>query len=306
MSSPNSPSLKYRQGLPNFFIIGAPKCGTTALHYYLSQHPDIFMGSVKEPHFFASDLDAPQYVKSASRYEALFGGFSGEKCVGEASPLYLFSSMASRNIADYLPSSKVIIMLRNPIEVAYSLHSGLVANGRENIQSFEQALDAEKGRVAGIISSKSAVPSSVVLYRQVVSFGEQIQRVFSSFNRDQVHIIFYDDFRRDTQAEVSKVHAFLGVAKTSVDDTSVKNKNKTSRLRFVWGWWMNLPPHVRAGISKTIPKFLRVALLRVNTKEEDRPSLAKETEVKLFTELKVDVDLLARLTQRDLSNWMKV
>lgn len=297
-------TLTWRKGLPTFLILGAPKCGTTALHYYLSQHPDIYLGKVKEPHYFARDLIAPMYVQDQSRYEALFEGFDGQAHVGEASPLYLYSTQAAKEIAAFNPDIKVIAMFRDPVEAAYSLHSGLRANGREIIDDFSAALDAEDLRRRGVLPIEKAVPPSVIFYRAVMSFGEQLERLYAHIPREQVHVIFYDDFQADAQAATRAVHAFLGVEPLAPQDTSVRNKNKVSRLPGLWRTWMNMPPHWRARISTLIPKGVRSKMLMANRKEIDRSPLLPKVERELAAEMAADIAKLQALTGRDLSHWM--
>ena len=125
---------------PNLFIIGAPKCGTTAKAHYLSEHPDVFMCPEKEPHYFNTDLN---YKRGKSddleEYLNLFSGATEEKIVGEASVWYLYSKEAVRNILEFNPNAKFIIMVRNPIKMAPSLHQQLFYNGRETEKDFNKA-----------------------------------------------------------------------------------------------------------------------------------------------------------------------
>lgn len=133
---------------PNFFIIGAPKCGTTSLAAWLAEHPQIFMSPIKEPQFFNKDVGFP--MKSLQAYEKLFkDASSGHIAVGEATVLYLYSKVAVRNILDYNPDAKFIVCLRNPVDMAYSLHEQWFFNGIEDIEDFKEAWlmqDIERGR----------------------------------------------------------------------------------------------------------------------------------------------------------------
>ena len=111
---------------PNLFIVGAPKCGTTFLYHYLKQHPEIYFPDFKEPHFFGSDLIRKNgaYDLSLNNYKSLFN--SDKKIIGEASTFYIFSKNAAKEIYDFNPDAKIIIMLRNLVDLAYSLHSQLL------------------------------------------------------------------------------------------------------------------------------------------------------------------------------------
>ena len=127
---------------PNFFIVGAPKCGTTALHAYLDAHPEIFMSHYKEPRFFGSDL-RQRRRPTKSQYFSCFARARNEKRVGEASVLYLYSKCAAAEIKEFCPEARIIIMLRDPVEMLHSKHSQSIFSGNEVINDFEEALEAE-------------------------------------------------------------------------------------------------------------------------------------------------------------------
>jgi len=137
---------------PDFFIVGAPKCGTTAMSDYLRQHPEIYMPQRKEPHFFGSDLDAPYpyFIRDKEQYFSLFAEAKDEKRVGEASVWYLYSKRAAFEIKEFCPTASIIIMLRNPVDMIYSLHSQRLFTGNEDIPDFEEALEAEEDRKRGL------------------------------------------------------------------------------------------------------------------------------------------------------------
>ena len=133
---------------PNFFIVGAPKCGTSALYEYLGAHPEIFMSPYKEPHFFGSDLQQ-RWRPTKSQYFSCFAKARDEKRVGEASVHYLYSKCAAAEIKEFCPEARIIIMLRDPVEMLYSLHSQSIFSGNEVINDFEEALEAEADRKLG-------------------------------------------------------------------------------------------------------------------------------------------------------------
>jgi len=124
---------------PDFFIVGAPKCGTTALYRFLSQHPEIFLPKVKEVHFFGSDLYLPGYVPDTEKYLRLFANARDETRVGEASVWYLYSKVSAAEIKHFAPEASILIMLRNPVDMIHSLHSQLQYVGVERIKGFESA-----------------------------------------------------------------------------------------------------------------------------------------------------------------------
>ena len=137
--------MKNKIKKPDFFIVGAPKCGTTALANYLGQHPDIFMAKQKESHHFATDLiPYDDYWRNRNHYLKIFQEAKENQIIGEASVFYLLSQEAAKNIKKFSPNAKIIIMLRNPVDLLYSHYFQAVYNGRETITDFEKALGAIK------------------------------------------------------------------------------------------------------------------------------------------------------------------
>src|SRR3989339_415720 len=134
---------------PDFFIVGAPKSGTTAMCTYLKQHPEIFMPEKKESHFFGTDLNSPRFIRDKKIYLSLFSKAKDERRVGESSVWYLYSKKAASEIKEFSPSASIIIMLRNPVDMLYSQHSQFLYNGNEDIACFEEALNAEQDRRRG-------------------------------------------------------------------------------------------------------------------------------------------------------------
>ena len=123
--------------LPNFFIVGAPRAGTTALYHYLSQHPDVFLPRVKEPHYFGSDLEFAVPRMTFDEYRNLYQGVTNEKVVGDGSVMYLMSQTAAKEIKKICPEAKIIIMLRHPVDLLVSLHQKMLLTGNETIDDFE-------------------------------------------------------------------------------------------------------------------------------------------------------------------------
>src|SRR5262249_50339658 len=150
---------------PDLFIVGAPRCGTTAMYTYLGQHPDIFMSARKEPHFFGTDFSSPALDRDEQTYLALFTGARNETRAGEASVFYLCSRRAAKEIHAFSPSARIIIMLRNPVEMMYSLHSRHVLTGNEDINDFGTALAAAAERKRGLHLPATFPPVEFLLYR---------------------------------------------------------------------------------------------------------------------------------------------
>jgi Sulfotransferase family len=203
--------------LPNLFVIGAPKCGTTSLHRYLDQHPQISMSAVKEPKFFlvdgvrpsfsgpGDDRAARAYVVDRQKYEALFLYPQGPHTyAGEASPYYLWDSGAAARIFDLVPDARLVAVLREPTLRAYSNWADLREQGREKLD-FASAMAAEDER-------RRLGWEPFWLYRELGLYGRQLSALFSIFPREQVKVLLAEDLAAAPDGPVAEVFAFLGLA----------------------------------------------------------------------------------------------
>jgi len=206
--------------LPDFFIVGHPKSGTTALYEMLRAHPQIFMPDLKEPRYFATDLRArfqPASTPQATRLElpetledylALFREATPEQLIGEASPSYLRSSAAAGLIAEAQPGARIIAVLREPASFVRSLHLELVQNHVETEQDLRKAF-ANEQRAA--TEHKQVDGPRLPRYSDRVRYVEQLRRYEEVFPAEQILVLIYDDFRHDNEGTVRRVLAFLGV-----------------------------------------------------------------------------------------------
>ncbi|GAN32649.1 MULTISPECIES: sulfotransferase domain-containing protein [Candidatus Brocadia] len=293
---------------PEFFIAGAPKCGTTAMQEYLRQHPGIFMPDMKEINHFADDLlkqDDP-FLKR-ERYLSLFEGAGENQLAGEASVYYLFSKNAARNIKSFCPGAKIIIMLRNPVDVLYSRHAQLVYNGAEDILDFEASLAAEEKRRNGELIPRNIRIEKKLLHREVVKFTEQVRRYFDTFGRNHVHVIIYDDFKRDTAMVYRETLRFLHVDTGFRPDFKVINPNKRVRNRTLQRFLKTPPSLVRTIGKSLLPQSFRNVLLnrlrKLNTHYVSRQPMSPELRRRLQEEFASEVKGLSELLGRDLNHW---
>jgi len=213
-SSPEPP----RGRLPDFFIVGHPKSGTTALYEMLRRHPQIFMPDLKEPRWFAPDL-RPRFQPAAAgpprlalpqtleEYRALFAPAAPGELVGEASPSYLRSKAAAGLIAAARPDARIIAVLREPASFLRSLHLEFVQNHVEHEQDLRRAF--EKERLEPGPDGGEGPPAT--RYSDRVRYVEQLERYAAVFPREQMLVLIYDDFRRDNEGTVRTVLRFLGV-----------------------------------------------------------------------------------------------
>ena len=292
---------------PDFFIVGAPKCGTTALYDYLSQHPEVFVPEKKEIHFFGRDLYAPTYLRDERKYLSLFAGARDEKRVGEASVWYLYSRQSAAEIREFSPGARIIIMLRNPVEMIYSLHSQRLYIGSEDIEDFAEALAAEEERKRGLRLPKNPHLVEGLFYREVGKYSAQVRRYFEAFGREQVRVIIYDDFKSDAARAYRETCIFLGVDARFEPEIRVLNPNKKVHSKLVRAV-LNDPPRIVRSLGKplTTRRFrqrLLKGLRRLNTNFTPRPPMPEELRRRLQREFAPDVGRLSELLGRDLTHW---
>lgn len=206
------------QRIPDFFIVGHAKSGTTALYEMLRAQPGIFMPELKEPVFFAKELprQAHRYraPETLEQYLALFEPAEAWQQVGEASASYLWSRSAAAGIAELAPGAKIIAIFREPADFLRSLHLQCVQSRYETEKDLRRALALEQERRQGRGIPRSSSWPQVLLYSDHVRYVEQLQRYLAVFPPEQVLTLIYDDFRLDNNATTRAVLDFLGVQAT--------------------------------------------------------------------------------------------
>ncbi len=198
--------------LPDFFIVGQPKCGTTSIYEILKRHPEIFMPWHKEPNFFITDAHYRNTPDSLEEYLQLFESAETGQRVGEASVLYLSSSTAAAGIAELVPAAKIIAVLREPAALLRSFHMQLVQSRVEIEGDLRRALDLEADRRAGRrIPRASRDEAPMLFYSNHVHYVDQLRRFHDRFPKSQVLVLIYDDFRADNEATIAQILDFLEV-----------------------------------------------------------------------------------------------
>lgn len=292
---------------PDFFIVGAPKCGTTAMDHYLKQHPEIFLPDRKEPQFFGSDIYSPAFIRDEAEYLRLFSEVGGERRVGETSVWSLYSRVAAREIARFSPHANVIIMLRNPTEMLYSMHSQYLYTGNEDIESFAEALDAEEDRKNGRRIPETVTFVEGLFYRDSARYHEQVQRYIETFGREKVHVILFDDLKADPANVYAETLRFLDVDPSFLPDLKVVNPNKRVRSKALRDASKYSQGHARRLARSLVPSRLRRGLMsvldRYNTVYEPPRPIERETSARLRAEFAPEVERLGELLGRDLSAW---
>lgn len=305
--------------MPNFLVIGAPRSGTSALYRYLKQHPQIYMSPIKETQFFASekekhDFSEPDYkmitkltrrsvvqakITDIATFRALFQAVSDETAIGEASPIYLFHPKAPERIHHYIPNAKMIAILRDPVERAYSDYVDQVANRGWALEDFDQTpqtIQVEKNwwsnwRRYG--------------YILIGFYHRHLKRYFDMFDRDQIRVYLYRDFKINPVSVLRDSFQFLGVNERFVPDMSVKygvTGIPRSRLLYIL---LTRPNPLKDILRPYLPTGLRQRVNNLRIKNLVKPQLAPEVRREWLQVYREDILQLQDLIQRDLSSWLE-
>jgi hypothetical protein len=225
--------------VPDFFIVGHEKCGTTALYHILRQHPQIFMPDVKEPRFFMPDLRQPGpgvpagefRGRSREEYLSLFAPASPEQRAGEASPQYIRSREAAGLIAEMQPAARIIVVLREPTSFLRSFHLNCVRGFVETERDLRKAIALEDARREGRQLPRDSRAPNRLFYCDHVRYVDQLRRFDAVFPREQMLVLIYEDFRRDNDATVRRILRFLDVDDT-VELEPVEARRERKAVRF--------------------------------------------------------------------------
>ena len=285
----------------DFFIVGAPKSGTTSLYHYLSEHPQVEMSSQKEPDYFSDKAIheqgmyyAKNRVNTLDKYESLF--VQKESVVyGEASVSYLFYENVAEDIKKYNPNAKIIIMLRNPIERAFSHYLmdyrlGLISDSFENV-------------LAKISKHKNA-HLFYQQYIEVSKYAKQIQRYLDFFKKENILFIDYEDFKKNVSKTVDQVYNFLQISAESTADINTKHntfimpKNKIIRLIYSFVF-------LRKILTFLFPVYLVKNIRDFLFKADKKPELLKETRSQLRIIFNDDIKKMEEVLAKNYSKWIK-
>jgi hypothetical protein len=297
---------------PNFFIIGAPKCGTSSLINTLRWHPQVYVPLAFEPQYFCTDFQSiASYTPET--YLQLFDGVTEQHAaVGEKSVIYLYSEKAVNNILEFDPDARLIVMLRNPVELVYSWHSQLYYSFIEDTEDFKKAWGMQESRSNGEhIPPRCAVPFALQ-YREIGLLGKYLRKLYENAPREQIKVIFMEDFHADADQVYREALEFLNVPYLPRRDPRRLNSNK--RHRFHWLGVM-LAHDSTSLAAKLFNRFEKLPLIRNvtlrywlhewNKIEYKRERLSPELRQMLVAEFRDDISDLSELTGRDLSHWLK-
>ena len=292
--------------MPNFLIVGAAKAGTTALHTYLQQHPQIYMTPDKETNFFAfwdqelhfqgiGDEAINKFsVTDLGAYQNLFKGVNQETAIGEACPLYLYHPQAPHRIQETLPTVRLIVILRNPVERAYANFLHLVRDDREPNLDFSEALQAETERL-----EKNW--EWFWHYQQLGYYSQQLKRYFKLFKPEQIQIYLYEDLRDNALGLIQNIFKFLEVNPDFIPDMSVRPNKSGMPKNTTLHQLLTKPNPLKTLLKPLFPASLRQKIQHQNLVTPSLSSELRQSLKKLYHE---DILICQDLIQRDLSAWL--
>jgi len=287
---------------PNFFIIGAPKCGTSSLAAWLAEHPEIYFSPSKEPHFF--NTDHRRFINTLQGYESLFADArERHRAVGEASVWYMYSTTAVPNILAYNNDARFIVMLRNPIEMAPSLHEELVFTGRENVKDFTEAWKLQELRQNGQHLPSMVWEPKYVQYGAACCIGAQLDRVLQSVRRDRLMIILLEDLAAQPAAVYRSVLEFLKVNDDGRTDFTAHNAAKKRRAPlFLRLAWLSVTIKSTLGIEGGLGLWKHFDAW--NRIERKRAPIDQQMRASLREYFRADIERLQALIGHDLKHWL--
>lgn len=296
--------------LPDFFVLGPPKTASTSLHYYLGQHPEIFMSPKKETRFF--DLD---YAKGISFYQKYFEEVSGQHCIGEATPTYAFLPFVAERIYKFNPSAKLIFTFRNPVERAYSGWLMRSAKGNEKL-SFRDAMAdnlQQRSRIdfygeditdAWLKDQRGLGKRNEITLRTYIEGGlysQQLAAYEKYFSLNQFHTILMDDIRQDVDGVLKNLFEFLGVDPSfTCTAYTIKNVHNKNRLKFLFNIF-GKEAVLKTG--KMLPRNLKEKVLSKIKVPQEKLALKEEDRKYAYGIFKEEINTLEKKLNLHLDNW---
>ncbi|AOX04688.1 sulfotransferase [Moorena producens PAL-8-15-08-1] len=298
--------------LPTFLIIGVQKAGTTSIYNYLTQHPQVYMSPVKETNFLEKDWETlppdlitpnKNRIDTFEKYSQLFQDVKDEIAIGEASPNYLFHYKSSSElILRYLPDVKLIAILRNPIDRAYSDYLMHVREATDVAGKLQPLSEQLKFRSKGSFTLKKGL------------YTAQLRHFIETFNRDKIKVYLYDDLCKNPVALLQDMYRFIGVDETFIPDVSKKAQvGQVPKVKLVNDLLRKQNPFrtmVASGLKYILPlevrQTVRSALININSTDKRKAGISKEERQQLLEFYRDDILKLQDLIQRDLSVWLTV
>lgn len=286
---------------PNFFLVGAPKCGTTSLYAWLKDHPKLFFPATKEPHFFA-DQRPYRTIDNLAEYLSMYKSVPPEALIAaDGSTTYLHSPGALENVHAFAPDAKIVISVRNPVEMVESMHGHLLFHGSEDVENFESAWRLSDARAHGEkMPAKFGADPAQLNYKEFGQLGKHVKHAIDVFGRDQVHVVFFDDLRSDPAGVYQDLLEFLGLPHDGRTSFESQNVSKSHGKSFVSKLIAHIPKPVhkmlrKVGISNT---GLADKLIEKTATKKEKVSLRPEFVAEMKAFFAPDVMVLESVTGR--------
>lgn len=296
---------------PAFFVVGAPRCGTTSLCKALKVHPRISFSKPKETHFLircdpALDGDELRRAYLGQHHQDFA---ARHQAIGDGSVSYLYSPRAIELALRFDPRARFVVLVRNPVDMVPSYHGRMVYTLDEDVTDFDAAWSLQERRAAGCDIPKRCRDPRLLRYGEVGRLGQHVERLFDIAGRERCLVILFDDFTRSPATELRRVLDFVGVAPADEVKVRIKAENRSFKSPWLQRFVMNPPPWVISlmvhGGKRTVRplKSVRKRIESVNTVRRQRETLAAPTRALLHAYFESDIARLSGLLQRDLSHW---
>lgn len=294
--------------IPNLFLIGAPKSGTTSLAYYMSQHPSIFVAPTKEPHFFCPEF-TPRFVRNGNAYASLFGGARDQhRWVAEASTLYMYFQESIARIVAYNPDARFIAMLRDPLKMVPSWYAHLCAspNILEDCKTLDEAWSLVESRKRGERIPNGCQVPPLLFYDEIAKYHKQLQMLWQCVHRNRIHVIIFEKFHEDPRESFSELCDFLEIPRCPTIRFAVKNARKAWRSETF-----------RSVVSNPIVPRLRDALYSIGLwdvvrslkplvyRDQQTVPVSRRIQEEICACYREDVSALRTLLALPLEGWLK-
>lgn len=291
---------------PDLFIVGAPKCGTTAMTRYLEAHPDVFVADRKDLHWFGSDLGFRNRAREPEAdYLARFAAAGDARWACDSSVWYLYSTTAAAEIRAYSPDARIIAMVRHPVSAMHALWSQLRLNGLgdEDIADFAEAVAAEPDRAAGRrIPAHTPLPEAL-LYRRVVAFSGQLARYLDAFPRERIRVVVQEEMKADTSGTMRDVYDWLGVDPDVQPDLGRVNTSKAVRSEGLRRLLRATPSGLKDAVPASLRRQVSRRLRKLNSRHAARAALDPALRARLEAELAPEIDRIEAVLGRAIPAW---
>lgn len=297
---------------PNLFVAGFAKCGTTALNQYLSTHPNVHLCFPKEPHFFIEDVWRRRPAKTEAEYLKFFGGASGDARVFvDGSALYVYSPQALRRIREFNPDARIIVMVRNPVDMLASFHRYSCRMFVEEVKDFEHAWDLQAARAQGDNLPRDCEFPKLLQYENLGHVGKHVAALLEIWPRAQVKVVFFDEFVKAPLEHYKDILDFIGIPYDGRTEFPKVNEGGVWKSRTVGRIMLKAWPLVIKIVNRVDvigvlrgPRFW-MFLWGLNSAREERILMDPKFRRRLVDVFRDDIQRLSATTGRNLDHWMK-